>query len=55
MTHHKSDINRLRASIGFVFQDFNLFAHLTAMQNVSIGPTQGDADAQGAGAGPGPG
>jgi polar amino acid transport system ATP-binding protein len=38
VTHHRSDINRLRASIGFVFQDFNLFAHLTAMQNVSIGP-----------------
>jgi len=40
VTHHKSDINRLRASIGFVFQDFNLFAHLTAMQNVSIGPAK---------------
>jgi polar amino acid transport system ATP-binding protein len=38
VTHHKADINRLRASMGFVFQDFNLFAHLTAMQNVGIGP-----------------
>jgi polar amino acid transport system ATP-binding protein len=40
VTHHKADINRLRASIGFVFQDFNLFAHLTALQNVAIGPTR---------------
>ncbi len=38
VTHHKAEINRLRASMGFVFQDFNLFAHLTAMQNVGIGP-----------------
>jgi len=40
VTHHKADINRLRASIGFVFQDFNLFAHLTALQNVAIGPSK---------------
>jgi len=37
VTHHKAHINRLRASMGFVFQDFNLFAHLTALANVSIG------------------
>jgi polar amino acid transport system ATP-binding protein len=29
---------RQRARIGFVFQRFNLFAHLTALQNVAIGP-----------------
>jgi polar amino acid transport system ATP-binding protein len=29
---------RQRARIGFVFQRFNLFAHLTALQNVMIGP-----------------
>jgi polar amino acid transport system ATP-binding protein len=27
-----------RARIGFVFQRFNLFAHLTALDNVAIGP-----------------
>jgi len=32
------DINAVRAQIGFVFQDFNLFTHLTALQNVRIGP-----------------
>ena len=31
------DLNRVRASIGFVFQDFNLFTHLTALDNVRIG------------------
>jgi polar amino acid transport system ATP-binding protein len=29
---------RQRARIGFVFQRFNLFAHLTALQNAAIGP-----------------
>lgn len=33
-----SDINKIRTQIGFVFQDFNLFSHLTALENVSIGP-----------------
>jgi polar amino acid transport system ATP-binding protein len=31
------DINQIRASIGFVFQNFNLFTHLTALDNVRIG------------------
>jgi len=31
-----SDINQARQKIGFVFQDFNLFNHLTALKNVSI-------------------
>ncbi len=34
----KADLNKLRAKIGFVFQNFNLFAHLRAIDNVSIGP-----------------
>jgi polar amino acid transport system ATP-binding protein len=29
---------RQRARIGFVFQRFNLFAHLSALENVSVGP-----------------
>lgn len=37
MTNPKSNINKLRAQIGFVFQDFNLFAHLTALGNVRLG------------------
>jgi polar amino acid transport system ATP-binding protein len=31
-------INKKRAQIGMVFQHFNLFAHLTALENVTIGP-----------------
>ena len=38
LTDPKVDINKMRAKIGFVFQHFNLFAHLTALENVMIGP-----------------
>lgn len=31
------DINRLRQRVGFVFQAYNLFPHLSAVQNVTIG------------------
>jgi glutamate transport system ATP-binding protein len=30
---------RLRAEVGMVFQSFNLFSHLTALQNVALAPT----------------
>jgi glutamate transport system ATP-binding protein len=33
-------LNRLRAEIGMVFQSFNLFAHKTVMQNVTLAPIQ---------------
>ena len=29
---------RLRSDVGMVFQSFNLFAHLTVLQNVTVGP-----------------
>jgi glutamate transport system ATP-binding protein len=29
---------RLRADVGMVFQSFNLFGHMTVLQNVSLGP-----------------
>jgi glutamate transport system ATP-binding protein len=32
------ELARLRADVGMVFQSFNLFAHLTALQNVTLGP-----------------
>jgi ABC-type polar amino acid transport system ATPase subunit len=34
----KADINAIRVNIGFVFQSFNLYPFLTALQNVSIAP-----------------
>ena len=32
------NINRLRTGIGFVFQSFNLFPHLSVLRNITIGP-----------------
>jgi polar amino acid transport system ATP-binding protein len=37
ITDAKVDINKARRHIGFVFQDFNLFNHLTALGNIIIG------------------
>jgi glutamate transport system ATP-binding protein len=34
------DLARLRADVGMVFQSFNLFAHKTVLQNVTLGPTK---------------
>ncbi|AKH97293.1 amino acid ABC transporter ATP-binding protein [Halanaeroarchaeum sulfurireducens] len=31
------DVNDLRRNVGMVFQDINLFAHLTALENVTLG------------------
>src|SRR5262245_44625085 len=31
-------LRQLRGRVGMVFQQFNLFAHMTALQNVSSGP-----------------
>ncbi|MGW5383422.1 amino acid ABC transporter ATP-binding protein [Nocardia sp. NPDC003963] len=31
---------RLRAEVGMVFQSFNLFSHMTILQNVMLGPTK---------------
>lgn len=37
--HDKAyDINMLRSKIGFVFQQYNLFPHLSALQNVTLSP-----------------
>ncbi|AKU16605.1 glutamate ABC transporter ATP-binding protein [Luteipulveratus mongoliensis] len=33
-----ADLARLRADVGMVFQSFNLFAHKTILQNVTLGP-----------------
>ncbi len=32
------ELNRLRSQLGMVFQGFNLFPHLTALQNVTLAP-----------------
>ena len=40
LTDLRTNINKVRSTIGFVFQDFNLFSHLTALDNVRIGPVR---------------
>jgi polar amino acid transport system ATP-binding protein len=37
IVNDRVDINLVRQKIGFVFQQFNLFTHLTALENVMIG------------------
>lgn len=37
ITNSVTDINQVRQSIGMVFQDFNLFSHLSALDNVRLG------------------
>src|SRR5262245_42840371 len=34
----KTDLNRLRTEIGFVFQQFNLYPHMTIKANVMLAP-----------------
>ncbi len=36
LTDSRTNINKVRAEVGMVFQSFNLFAHLTVLENVSI-------------------
>jgi len=38
ITEGKVDVNALRRKIGIVFQSFNLFPHLTVLQNVTLAP-----------------
>jgi polar amino acid transport system ATP-binding protein len=38
VTNGKVDVNALRRKIGIVFQAYNLFPHMTVLQNVSLGP-----------------
>lgn len=36
----KTDINTVRAEAGMVFQQFNLFPHMTVLANVTLGPVK---------------
>jgi len=38
VTDPKTDINKVRAEVGMVFQHFNLFPHKTALENIILAP-----------------
>ncbi len=40
ITDKKCDINALRRKMGMVFQHFNLFPHLTVLQNITMAPVE---------------
>jgi glutamine transport system ATP-binding protein len=40
VTDKNTDINYVRAETGMVFQLFNLFPHMTVLQNVTLGPAK---------------
>lgn len=40
ITDKKTDINKVRQKMGMVFQHFNLFPHLTILQNITLAPVK---------------
>lgn len=40
LTHDVRNIAAIRKEVGMVFQQFNLFPHLTVLQNITLGPIQ---------------
>jgi len=38
LTNSKTNINKIREEVGMVFQQFNLFPHLTALENITLAP-----------------
>jgi glutamine transport system ATP-binding protein len=51
LTDPKIDINSIRSRVGMVFQHFNLFPHMTVLDNITLGPrkikkmSKGEAEA----------
>ena len=40
VTDHRTNINKVREEVGFVFQHFNLYPHLTVLENITLAPIQ---------------
>lgn len=39
LTDPRTNINKVREEVGMVFQQFNLFPHMNALENITIAPT----------------
>ncbi|WP_350333043.1 amino acid ABC transporter ATP-binding protein [Coralliovum pocilloporae] len=46
LTRSKASMDAIRSSVGMVFQQFNLFPHLTVLQNLTLGPVRARKMAQ---------
>src|SRR5258706_5894580 len=46
--HHRKNVDAVRREVGMVFQQFNLFPHLTVLQNCTLAPmnTRGTSQAE---------
>lgn len=40
LTDKKTDINKIREEVGMVFQRFNLFPHMTVLENLALAPVK---------------
>ncbi|MBM7707306.1 ABC-type polar amino acid transport system ATPase subunit [Chryseomicrobium aureum] len=40
ITDNKNNINKIRQDVGMVFQQFNLFPHMTVLQNITLAPVK---------------
>jgi polar amino acid transport system ATP-binding protein len=40
LSDKNTDLNKLRAEVGFVFQQFNLYPHLSVISNITLAPTK---------------
>src|SRR5919108_2898473 len=40
LTDPRLDASKLRANVGMVFQSFNLYPHMTVLQNITLAPVK---------------
>jgi general L-amino acid transport system ATP-binding protein len=40
LNHKTKSMEQIRSRVGMVFQQFNLFPHLTVLENLTLGPVR---------------